>query len=197
MKRDLIYVEIKSGHGHDGPAWIGFAGSSKSGATIYFDGKSFKGIKGTGISANFYETISGDEYWISGIKKNGQDRHWAGSGKIEIDEASIAPYLAVMGLSKLPRNIVPTSLAHSEVSQKHHEKENEALDYSEEPKLGSDPRNGRFYKLQKKDKSQLSVIEITELMTVYDDMMNFVTDKKGRKSWQRSKSKLGELLSKL
>ena len=51
-KRKLMYVELKSGFNHDGPAWIGFAGSSKSGATIYFDGKSFKSLKGTGISAN-------------------------------------------------------------------------------------------------------------------------------------------------
>ena len=196
MKRDLIYVELKSGHGHTGPAWIGFAGSSKSGATIYFDGKSFKSLKGMGISANFYDAGSGDEYWISGIKKNGQDRHWAGGGKVEIDAAAIGQYLAAMGLSKLPGNIVPTKLAPSEFSQKHHEMENETLDDSEEPELGSDPRNRRFYNLKKKDPSQLSVMDISELMTMCDEMMKFVTDKQGRKSWKRYRAELSELLKK-
>ena len=28
---------------------------------------------------------TGDEYWVSGPKSNGRDRHWAGSGPVEID----------------------------------------------------------------------------------------------------------------
>lgn len=139
MKQDLIFVELKSGYNDNGPAWIGFAGSSKSGATMYFDGKSFKSLKGSGVCGNFYETISGDEYWISGIKKNGQDRHWAGSGKVEIDEPAVESYLAVMGLSKLPRNIVQTVLAPSEFSQELHEMENEVLDQSKDLVLGRRP----------------------------------------------------------
>lgn len=114
MKPRLIYVELKTGHDDNGPAWIGFAGSSKSGATIYFDGKAFKSLKGAGFSANYYEAESGDEYWISGVKKDGQDRHWAGGGKIEIDEIAVASYLDLMGLSDLPSNIVPTRLKPSE-----------------------------------------------------------------------------------
>lgn len=133
MKRDLIFVELKSGFNDDGPAWIGFAGSSKSGATIYFDGKAFKSLKGAGISGNYYEASSGDEYWISGIKKNGQDRHWAGNGTVEIDRSAIEPYLILMGLSKLPRTMVPTTLAPSEFSQELHEHENKVLDHSEYP----------------------------------------------------------------
>jgi hypothetical protein len=34
-----------------------------------------------------------EEYWISGPKKNGEDRHWAGSGKVEIDEDVREEYL--------------------------------------------------------------------------------------------------------
>lgn len=139
MKPDLIYVELKTGHDDNGPAWIGFAGSSKSGATIYFNGKAFKSLKGSGFYANYYEAESGDEYWISGVKKNGQDRHWAGSGKVEIDEDAIAPYLELMELSALPSNIVPTRLGPSEFNQEHHERENEAVRHDSDEVLGRRP----------------------------------------------------------
>jgi hypothetical protein len=103
MKSKLIYVELKSGYGDDGPAWIGKAEFSKSGRTIYFNGKAFKSLKGNGISGNYYDLETDDEYWISGIKKNGEDRHWAGSGKVMIDESVIEEYLELTGNSKLDK----------------------------------------------------------------------------------------------
>lgn len=128
MKKDLIYVELKSGYDDNGPACIGYRGSSKSGATIYFHGMAFQSLKGTGISSNYYECASDDEYWISGVKKNGSDRHWAGSGKIKIDKSSIEDYLSVTGLTALPNNLVPVQLKPSKPSKDFHENENKALD---------------------------------------------------------------------
>lgn len=125
MKNRIIYVELKSGYGDDGPAWIGYAGYSKSGATVYFDGKAFKSLKGVGIGANYYETSSGDEYWISGVKKNGQDRHWAGGGVIQIDECCVEDYLNEVNLPVLPRNLEVTRLAPSLPTPEQHENENQ------------------------------------------------------------------------
>lgn len=139
MKPSLIYVELKTGYSDNGPAWIGFSSSSKSGATVYFNGKAFKSLKGAGFYANFYDVETGDEYWISGVKKNGQDRHWAGGGKVEIDEDAIAPYLELMGLSDLPHNVVPTRLAPSASNQGHHERENESGGHDSEAVLGRRP----------------------------------------------------------
>jgi len=56
----------------------------------------------------FY-TDSGDietneDYWISGIKTNGQDRHWAGSGKIFIDRKIIQDYLELVDFEQLDKN---------------------------------------------------------------------------------------------
>jgi hypothetical protein len=42
---------------------------------------------------------------MSGVKKDGSDRHWAGSGKIKIDRAVIPEYLAIIQRSELPINI--------------------------------------------------------------------------------------------
>jgi hypothetical protein len=39
---------------------------------------------------------TGDEYWISGVKQNGEDRHWAGTGKIQIDRKVIDEYLVII-----------------------------------------------------------------------------------------------------
>jgi hypothetical protein len=100
MKSKLFYIELKTGYSDNGPAWIGKAFFSKSGQTIYFNGLILKG-SGRG---NCHEIETGDMYWTSGIKKNGQDRHWAGSGKITIDVKVIEEYLKITGLTELPKN---------------------------------------------------------------------------------------------
>jgi hypothetical protein len=94
MKDRIMYVELKSGFSDDGPAWIGKVKFSKSGQTVYFNDKGFKRI--SGISGNFMDIETGEEYWISGVKKNGEDRHWAGTGKIQIDRKVIDEYLMII-----------------------------------------------------------------------------------------------------
>ena len=42
MKSELKYIELKSGFGDTGLAWIGMAEFSKSGRTVYFNGKLLK-----------------------------------------------------------------------------------------------------------------------------------------------------------
>lgn len=96
MKREIRYIELKSGFGDSGPAWIGQVEYSKSGQTIYFNGMALKKLKNPGISGNHFDIETGEEYWISGVKKNGQDRHWAGGGKIMIDEEIIEDYLKLV-----------------------------------------------------------------------------------------------------
>lgn len=81
MKLDIKYIELKTGFSDNGPAWIGVVSFSKSRRTLYFDGKAFQSLNGNGINGNYFEIESGDEYWISGVKKNQSDRHIYGSGK--------------------------------------------------------------------------------------------------------------------
>ena len=97
MQKQLKYVELKTGYADDGPAWIGNAEFSKTGMTVYFNGRAFKG-NGHGLCSDL-ETH--EVYWISGIKKNGLDRHWAGRGKIKIDRNIVREYLAIVGLDTL------------------------------------------------------------------------------------------------
>lgn len=96
---DIKYIELKTGYNDDGPAWIGKVKISRSGNTVYFNNHAFQ--KYNGISGNFIDVESGDEYWISGVKKNGEDRHWAGKGKIIIDSKIISEYLEIIGEKEL------------------------------------------------------------------------------------------------
>ncbi len=126
MNDNLIYVELKSGRNHNGPAWIGRVQYSKNKRTVYFNGKAFQRIKG--VVSNYRDIETGDEYWISGLKKNSQDRHWAGSGKIMIDKEVVDDYLKYIGndaLDKTKYQIV--ELDNSDIKKRIQEIENRKL----------------------------------------------------------------------
>ena len=73
MKSEIKYIELKSNYSHNGPAWIGLVFFSKTGKTIYFNGKAFQRIGSSRIRGNFYDIETMEEYWISGVKKSALD----------------------------------------------------------------------------------------------------------------------------
>src|SRR5215207_7918907 len=73
MKSRIMYIEYK-GDGLTGPARIGRVSFSKRGKTIYYGGKKFQSLKGSGSKSNSVDVETGDEYWISGCKRDGSDR---------------------------------------------------------------------------------------------------------------------------
>ena len=87
-----MYVENKTEAGDCGEARIGWVTFSKTGRSIYYRGKRFQRLKGGGISGNYFDSETGDEYWISGVKKAGTNRHWAGGGEIQIDDDARSEY---------------------------------------------------------------------------------------------------------
>jgi hypothetical protein len=92
LKKRIMYLENKDGSIDGTNARIGYVTFSKTGKSIYYRGKTFKRIKGGGISGNYYEEDSGDEYWISGIKKKGSNVHWAESTSVTIDDDALSEY---------------------------------------------------------------------------------------------------------
>ena len=100
----LKYIELKSGYDDNGPAWIARVEVSRSGRTVYFNGKALKRASGGGSAGNHYDIDSGQEYWVSGIKKNGLDRHWAGSGLVAIEASAVAEYLRLAEVTQLDRS---------------------------------------------------------------------------------------------
>jgi len=90
----MMYVELESGRGDSGPAWIGRVTFSKSGRSTFYRGRELIRIKG-GTSGNYMDVQTREEFWVSGVKRNGSNRHWAGSGPIEIDDDVRAEYEAL------------------------------------------------------------------------------------------------------
>ena len=114
----LKYIELKTGFNDDGPAWIGRVKLSKSGRTVYFNGRALKqGARGD--SGNFFDLQTGEAFWVSGIKRDGRDRHWAGAGKITIEAAAVAEYLALVGKPELDRSrfVVSTEIRETDPAQ--------------------------------------------------------------------------------
>ncbi|MEN6372955.1 MAG: 1-deoxy-D-xylulose-5-phosphate synthase [Armatimonadota bacterium] len=89
MKSRIMYIELKThpgGHNDAGPARIGRVTFSKTGSTLYYQGRSLQRGR-PGSCGNYFDTDTGDVYWISGPKKSGEDRYpWAHRTPVEIDE---------------------------------------------------------------------------------------------------------------
>ena len=90
----IMYIESKA-EGIEGPAVIGRVYFSKSGKTLYYKGHKFQSLKGAGYKANYFETESGDQYWISGPRKDGNDRLYGGQNGVLIDEDVLEEYRAL------------------------------------------------------------------------------------------------------
>lgn len=84
-KRRVMYIENKDGDIEGAEGRIGWVEFSKSGRSVYYRGKTLTRAKGGGISGNHIDEETGDEYWVSGIKKSGSNSHWAEPVNIEVD----------------------------------------------------------------------------------------------------------------
>ena len=84
MESRIMYIEDKSA-GLTGPARIGRVTFSKTGKTLYYQGRAFRSLKGLGFKANYYEVGTGAHFWISGPRKDGADALHGGSQPVTID----------------------------------------------------------------------------------------------------------------
>lgn len=92
----IMYIEAKS-EGLEGDAVIGRVFFSKSGKTLYYKGLRFQSLKGAGFKANYFETETGDFFWISGPRKDQNDRLYGGNLDVTVDEDVRAEYAELIG----------------------------------------------------------------------------------------------------
>lgn len=85
MQSRIMYIEDKSG-GLTGPARIGRVSFWKTGRTLYYGSRSFQSLKGAGFKANYYDIETGEEFWISGPRKDGRDRLYGEPVAVDIDD---------------------------------------------------------------------------------------------------------------
>ncbi len=81
MQSEIMYIEDKEGLTGNGK--ICRVTFSKTGKTIYYDGKEFQSLKGSGYKSNYFEVNSGVEYWISRPRKDGNDTLYPGIVQID------------------------------------------------------------------------------------------------------------------
>lgn len=79
-----MYIECKA-NGLSGWARIGRVRFSKTGKTLYYNGRVLESLGGRGFKANYFDVATGEEFWISGCKKRGGDRLYGGVVTIDDD----------------------------------------------------------------------------------------------------------------
>jgi hypothetical protein len=117
VAQSLKYIERCTGGNHNGGAWVGYVQTSKTGRTIYFNGRGFCRSSGGGVSGNHYDVETGEEFWISGVKKRSTNRHWAGSGRISIEANAVAEFLELTGQTTLDRTVFDVVDAFAETDR--------------------------------------------------------------------------------
>lgn len=93
LRYRIMYIENKS-DGLEGEARIGKVYFSKSGKSLYYGDKRFQSLKGSGFKSNYFDVDTGDEYWISGPRKDRNDRLYGGNRGVEIDDDAQEEYYA-------------------------------------------------------------------------------------------------------
>jgi hypothetical protein len=86
LRSRIMYIENKGDDGILGEGRIGRVYFSKSGKSLYYQGKKFASLKGGGFKSNYYDVDTGEHYWISGVKKDQNDRLYGGNKGVVIDE---------------------------------------------------------------------------------------------------------------
>ncbi|HLG14819.1 MAG TPA: hypothetical protein VJH03_10010 [Blastocatellia bacterium] len=107
MKPIVKYIEHKPAeHTDRATAWIARVWPSSSGRTLYFNDMALK--RSSGYDSNHCDLVSGEDYWVSGVKKNGSNRHSNGGGPIYIEKSLVEWYEAYVhekdfnGLIEIP-----------------------------------------------------------------------------------------------
>ncbi len=103
MAGDVMYVEWKPDLA--GYARIGRVRKSGSGKTLYYFTYVLKSLKGQGYKANYVDTESGMEFWVSNCRKDGNDTLYPGI--VEIDPNAREEYW--LKIRKMPENVRVTS----------------------------------------------------------------------------------------
>ena len=60
-----------------------------------------KGQRRGAMGGNYVDMETGESFWVSGVKKNGEDRHWAGSGRVLVEAGAVSDYLKTIGAKTL------------------------------------------------------------------------------------------------
>ncbi|MBY8876792.1 hypothetical protein K7862_03945 [Streptomyces sp. PLK6-54] len=96
-----MFVQLKTGYDTDrGPSWIGWVDFSRSWGTAYFRGRTLRRTTGL-YDANFHDVGTGEEFWLSGPRRDRADTRY-GPLPPEIEPAAATAYRAFLDGAPLP-----------------------------------------------------------------------------------------------
>lgn len=84
MKPQLMYVELKT-DGLRGSGRIGRVAFSQTGKMLYYAGRSLAPLRGHALKANYLDTKTFEEFWISRPRADGRDSLYATVVQIDDD----------------------------------------------------------------------------------------------------------------
>jgi hypothetical protein len=91
-----MHIENKDGTIDGAHARIGWVTFSKSGKSVFYRGRDLAKVKGRGVRGNFRDATAGEEFWVSGVKRQRSNLHPAERGVlVVIDDDAQAEYDAV------------------------------------------------------------------------------------------------------
>ena len=88
MRTDIVYIENKLTL--NGPARIARVTWTKSRRGVRYGELLLQSSKGHGFKSNYFDSETGDEYWVSRPRKDGLDRLYPGI--VEIDDDASEEY---------------------------------------------------------------------------------------------------------
>lgn len=81
-----MWIENKSaGTGLAGSVRVGRVTFSKSGRTLRYRDLELQSLNGMGFKANYFDTESGEKYWVSGCRKDGRDALYNTDVEVDAD----------------------------------------------------------------------------------------------------------------
>ncbi len=90
-----MFVQLKTGFDVDrGPSWIGWVEFNRSWKTARYRGRELRKYASRG-DANFYDVNSGEEFWLSGPKRDRTDTRY-GPRTTSIDDDAREAYEAFL-----------------------------------------------------------------------------------------------------
>lgn len=100
MARRIMFVQLKTGYNTDqGPSWIGWVDFNRSWKTARFHGRELR--RAQGFDSNFYDVATGEDFWVSGPKRDRTDRRHGPATTVVEDDAREA-YEAFLDGAPLP-----------------------------------------------------------------------------------------------
>lgn len=100
MARRLMFVQLKTGYDTDrGPAWIGWVDFNRSWKTAKFHGRELGRVQS--VDGNFRDLDSGEDFWISGPKRDQTDARYS-SAPPTVDDDAAAVYASFLAGGSLP-----------------------------------------------------------------------------------------------